>query len=379
MSDNTRFFLTDKISSLPEQDWDRISGSSIVLSHAYLSAFETSGSVGGQTGWHGQHLLMERDHELVAAVPLYAKLHSYGEYVFDWAWADAYARNGLNYYPKLLAAVPFSPIPGSRLLGTNEHDRQALVEGLLEVAHQSDFSSLHLLFGTETEMKWLATRGFMIRQGVQFQWFNREYADFDAFLAQLNHEKRKKIRQERRRAAAHGLTYEWLDGDRASEQDWLFFYRCYATTYALHRSSPYLSPEFFLQLAERAPNGVRLLVARRHNEAVASAFFLSDGTVLYGRYWGATENLPFLHFELCYYRAIEYCIDHGFTRFEGGAQGEHKLARGLQPVPTYSAHWLRDPRFADAVERFLARERNGVEAYLDELNDRLPFRQAVAP
>ena len=218
-------------------------------------------------------------------------------------------------------------------------------------------------------------RGMLIRTGVQFHWLNRGYADFDDFLSALNHDKRKKIRQERKRATTLGLSCEWLDGASAQAADWHFFYRCYATTYALHRSAPYLTPTFFPMLAERAPDKVRLLLARRGSEPVAAAFFLCDGEALYGRYWGASEHLPFLHFELCYYQAIEYCIRNQIPRFEGGAQGEHKMARGLEPVETRSAHWIRDPRFRDAVDRFLAREKEGVGFYLDELTDRSPFRK----
>jgi predicted N-acyltransferase len=368
--------IVERIADIEAAQWDRLSGGGASISHAFLSALESAACVGAGTGWHAHHLTLWRDAELVAAIPLYEKHHSYGEYVFDWAWADAFARNGLDYYPKLLSAVPFTPIPGSRLLGLDDAARRALLEAALSIADASGCSSIHFLFPTEIETSWLREAGLLIRQGVQFHWCNAGYSDMDDFLSRLNHEKRKKIRQERRRAQAHGLHCEWLDGEQASEADWQFFHQCYTNTYALHRSTPYLSLAFFSTLASQSPHSVRLLVARRGDTAVASAFFLCDDDALYGRYWGASEYLPFLHFELCYYQAIEYCIDNDLKRFEGGAQGEHKLSRGLEPVVTRSAHWIRDPRFRDAVDRFLAQESEGIGFYLDELSDRSPFRRA---
>jgi len=353
--------------------WDMLAGPQACLSHAYLAAMEKSGCIGGATGWQAQHLLLRDGDALAAAVPLYLKRHSYGEYVFDWGWGDAYARNGLDYYPKLLAAIPFTPIPGARLMARDAVARNALIDVLLEHAEASGHSSLHMLFPHEGDGEALRERGLLVRQGVQFHWFNSGYAEFGDFLARLTNDKRKKIRQERRRVDALGLTYRWLDGAQASAADWAFFYRCYATTYALHRSTPYLNPSFFQLLAKRAPSSVRLLIADRGAQPVASAFFLCDETALYGRYWGAVEHVPFLHFELCYYRAIAYCIATGRQRFEGGAQGEHKLARGLEPVVTRSVHWIRDPRFRNAVDQYLARESEGMNLYLDELNERTPF------
>lgn len=355
--------------------WDALSSGACCVSHAMLSSLEDSGSVGDGTGWHPRHLVLHEGEQLVAAMPLYEKLHSYGEYVFDWAWADAYQRHGLAYYPKWLSAVPFTPVPGPRLLTLKPEHVASMARAARMLAEESGLSSMHVLLPSGAEAAALAECGFMLRSGVQFHWHNRGYADFEAFLASLNHAKRKKIRQERRRAAELNLECVWLDGHSASAADWRFFHRCYASTYALHRSTPYLTPAFFPLLAERMPDNVRLLLAKRNGVPVAGAFFLLDGQALYGRYWGASEALPFAHFELCYYRAIEYCIDHGITRFEGGAQGEHKLSRGLEPVVTHSAHWLRDERFADAVERFLAREREGVDFYLSELDERTPFRK----
>ena len=375
MPSRFRFRLLDALSAIDPVAWDALTDGQACLSHAYLDSLEASGCVGADTGWRPRHATLWDDGRLVAAMPLYEKFHSYGEYVFDWAWADAYARHGFAYYPKWLAAVPFTPIPGARLLGHDAASRQALLTAVLDLADESGLSSLHLLFPTDLEADRLQEAGLLIRRGVQFHWQNAGYGDIAAFLASLNHDKRKKIRQERRRAADHGLSFRWEDGSGARAADWAFFYHCYAATYALHRSTPYLKPGFFPALAARAPDSVRLLIAERHGAPVASAVFLCDRDALYGRYWGATEHLPFLHFEMCYYLAIEYCIAHELERFEGGAQGEHKLARGLQPVATCSAHWIRDPRFRDAVDRFLARETEGVGFYLDELAERTPFRR----
>jgi len=369
------FHLLSSLDQVPARDWNALAGSQASLSHAYLHTLEATGCANAETGWTPRHATLWRDGTPLAALPLYAKQHSYGEYVFDWAWADAYRRHGLDYYPKWLSAVPFTPIPGARLLGQSADSRQQLLAATLEMARQSRLSSLHLLFPTEEEAAWMRDAGLLIRHGVQFHWRNAGYRDFDDFLASLNHDKRKKIRQERRRAGEHGLALRWLDGRMANAEDWAFFYRCYATTYALHRSTPYLSPAFFTRLADSQPSQVRLLLAERNGERVAGAFFLCDEEALYGRYWGATEHLPFLHFELCYYQAIEYAIGQGLSRFEGGAQGEHKLARGLEPVPTRSAHWIADPRFRNAVDRFLAQETEGMRFYLDELSERTPFRR----
>jgi predicted N-acyltransferase len=363
------------IRQIPAAAWDALAEGHPALAHAFLATLEDTACVGPGTGWTPRHAALWQGGRLVAALPLYEKTHSYGEYVFDWAWAEAYARHGLAYYPKWLAAAPFSPLPGPRLLGQDPAARQALLEAVLATAREQAIPSLHILFPGEAEAAELAAAGLLLRQGVQFHWHNAGYPDFDAFLARLNHDKRKKIRQERRRAR-DGLDFRWLDGEQATAADWRFFYHCYARTYAAHRSTPYLTPAFFPALAAALPGAVRLLRVDRGGTPIAAAFFLQGPEALYGRYWGATEFVPGLHFEVCYYAAIEYAIGHGLARFEGGAQGEHKLARGLSPVRTWSAHWLREPRFADAVARYLAQESGGVEAWVDELEQRSPFRRA---
>lgn len=399
--------LLSAIDGIAATQWDALLDATACpappcLRHAFLATLEETGCVGGRSGWLPKHAGLWRDGELVAAMPLYEKHHSYGEYVFDWAWAEAYHRHGLAYYPKWLAAVPFTPVPGPRILGRDPGARKALIEAVIAQAREARHSSFHLLFPAADELPLLAAAGMSIREGVQFHWENAvpalpqcgsaaaaspateperngaRWNGFDAFLASLNHAKRKKIRQERRRAADHGLRMRWLDGHDAGPRDWDFLYRCYAATYAAHRSSPYLTPTFFHRLAERMPDSVRLLLALRDDSPVAAAYFLRDDDALYGRYWGTTEPLAFLHFELCYYQAIEYCIAEGLARFEGGAQGEHKLSRGLLPIRTYSAHWIADHRFRRAVDDFVARERQGVDFYLDELSERLPFRREQA-
>lgn len=366
----TLFSLRD----IPVPAWNALTEGHPALSHAHLSALEDSLCVGTGTGWAPRHATLWQDGALTAAMPLYEKTHSYGEYVFDWAWAEAYARHGLAYYPKWLAAIPFSPLPGPRLLARDASAGEALLQAVLSAAQEAGISSFHILFPTAQQTPPMAQVGMMLRQGVQFHWHNAGYQDFDGFLACLNHDKRKKIRQERRRAR-EGLTFTWLDGHTASAQDWHFFYRCYAATYAAHRSTPYLTPGYFEAIARTMPPAVRLLRVDRGGRPVAAAFFLQGPQALYGRYWGATEFVPCLHFEVCYYAPIEYAIAHGLARMEGGAQGEHKLARGLTPVRTWSAHWLREPAFADAVSRYLERENGGMEAWLDELEQRTPFRQ----
>ena len=368
------FLRLERLSGIGADAWNALAGNQACLTHAFLSTLEDTGCVGPGTGWNPCHLVLQEGNTLLAALPQYEKQHSYGEYVFDWAWADAYARYGLAYYPKRVAAVPFTPIPGRRLFAADAQHGRALLEQALSAAEHDQRSSLHILFPSPSETDMLQAAGLMLRQGVQFHWLNAADDSFDTFLNRLSRDKRKKIRQERRRAAEHGLAFRWLDGSSATEAEWAYFHHCYTATYIRHRSTPYLNLEFFVTLAARAPQSVRLLLAERDGRRVASAFFLCDQEALYGRYWGASEQLPVLHFELCYYQAIEYCIAHNLSRFEGGAQGEHKLARGMQPVATCSAHWIGDPRFRDAVDRHLALEAGAMSMYLDELNERSPFR-----
>lgn len=372
MEPDLRFFT--RLADLPADAWDALAGDQPCLSHAYLSTLEETGAVGADTGWIPHHATLWESGQLVAAMPLYEKHHSWGEYVFDWAWAQAYEQHGLEYYPKWLCAIPFTPVPGQRILATSPIYQRELVQAVMNWVRAGNHESFHVLFPDRTEAALLAGAGLMIRDGVQFHWQNPGYSDFDAFLASMTRDKRKKIRQERRKVRDAGIEFHWFSGDQIGEDLLDFFYQCYAITYAMRRSSPYLNKAFFARLHQQKPAQTRLAVAHREGTAIACAWFLQDGEALYGRYWGAVEDVSCLHFETCYYQAIEYAIAHGLKRFEGGAQGEHKLSRGLLSTPTRSAHWIREPRFSNAIDDFLRRERHGVSVYLDELDERKPFR-----
>ena len=340
---------------------------------------------------------------MTAACPLYLKSHSYGEYVFDWAWANAYEQHGLAYYPKAVVSVPFTPVPGARLLARDADSRALLIQALIQWCKQTDVSSLHLLFGADDDISGCENAGLMLRHTVQLHWTNKalpgspdasstaddsttaertRYSDVEAFLASLSHDKRKKIRQERRKVADAGVTFRWSRGTDIDAADWDFFYRCYARTYREHGNAPYLTRDFFQRMAATMPESWLLFVAEREGRPIASSLIAlsADGSdagvpeVAYGRYWGAIERVDCLHFEACYYQPLQWCIAQGVRRFEGGAQGEHKMARALMPVKTTSAHWLAHPAFADAVERFLEREGAGIENYIDHLGERSPFK-----
>jgi len=367
--------LLDSLESVAPDAWDALHGGNPTLAHAFLDSLHRSGCASPRTGWTAQFLTLWEGESLKGAVPLYAKTHSYGEYVFDWAWAEAYERHGLAYYPKLLAAVPFTPATGPRLLAASGEHRHALAGALRELAENSSVSSLHVLFPGETDAIALRAAGFLERAGVQFHWRNPGYASFDDFLAALAQEKRKKIRQERRKVTEAGVRLRRITGRESTEADWDFFTACYLRTYRAHRSTPYLNREFFGMLAQRMPDNVLLVIAERDGRPVAAALDLFSSSTLYGRYWGAMEFVPGLHFEACYYQAIEFAIERGIALIEGGAQGEHKHARGFLPEKTRSFHWLAHPAFARAVDDYLAREGAGISAYVDELNDRSPFRQ----
>ena len=424
------------------------------MRHEYLAALHESESAVPHTGWTPRFMTLWEGDLLVAACPLYLKSHSYGEYVFDWAWASAYEQHGVPYYPKAVVAVPFTPVPGTRLMARDAAARQGLVQALCQWCEDEGISSLHVLFASDDDVLTGAREGLMLRHTVQFHWKNvaptlgtdvsslppegalaalgrpgggsgaaptlgtggfllptesalaaveshcdggsatagtLAYRDFDDFLAHLTQEKRKKFRQERRRVAEAGVTFRWALGADITADAWNFFYRCYERTYLEHGNPPYLTRAFFQQMADRMPEHWLLFIAEREGRPIASSLIAISaqpssargqyhskyaGCTAYGRYWGALERVDCLHFEACYYQPLAWCIAHGVQRFEGGAQGEHKMARALLPVPATSMHWLANPAFADAVDRFLAREVAGVEQYLDHLQARSQFRAA---
>ncbi|MBK4736896.1 GNAT family N-acetyltransferase [Noviherbaspirillum pedocola] len=371
------------MSEVGQAAWDELLGmqedANPFLSHAFLHALHESRSASAKTGWQPQYPTLWRDGQLVAALPLYVKDHSYGEYVFDWAWADAYRRNGLEYYPKLLSAIPFTPVSGSRLLARDDAARSELLATLTELQHESGVSSTHVLYPPQKQARELEDAGFLLRSGVQFHWLNAGYGSFEEFLSTLEQKKRKNIRAERRKVREAGITLRRVPGVEATEDDWRFFKRCYDHTYAAHYSSPYLNLDFFLRIGATMPQNILLVIAERDGRPIASSLLIHNERTLFGRYWGAIEHHACLHFETAYYQPLEFCIERGIGAFEGGAQGEHKMARGFLPVRTWSAHWLAHPAFYDAVERFLEQETGGIDDYLDELNERTPFRAAHRP
>ena len=352
------------------------------MRHEYLLALHRSASASTATGWTPQFLAITEGDTLVAACPLYLKVHSYGEYVFDWAWADAYQRHGLRYYPKLLDAVPFTPVPGPRLLARDQAGRRLLLRAMQQLAADAKLSSAHLLFLDDADQEAAIAEGWMMRSTVQFHWVQREpqpYLSFTDFLASLQREKRKKIQQECRRVADAGVTFTELEGSAITPADWDFFYRCYEQTYREHRSTPYLTRDFFERMAAGMAANWLMFVAWQDGQRIATSLVGIDPVrrVAFGRYWGAIVHVPCLHFEACYYLPLAWCIANGYQRFEGGAQGEHKMARGLLPVQTWSAHWLAHPQFSQAVADFLAREGEGLANYIDELNERRPFKSGA--
>jgi predicted N-acyltransferase len=380
---------TDTLSSVTAAAWDACANPDPALynpfvSHAFLAALEDTGTVGGRTGWRAQHVLLEdAAGTLVAAAPCYLKSHSQGEYVFDHAWAGAYQRAGGRYYPKLQVAVPFSPVPGPRLLVAAGSDREAreahLAAALVSFAQQIDVSSVHLTFIDEAAARRLETLGFLLRTGQQFHWHNQGYRTFDDFLATLASRKRKGIRKEREQAVSSGIEIHQFTGSQITEAHWDAMYAFYLDTGARKWGQPYLNRACFAQFGATLSDRCLLVLAMRDGRPIAGALNLIGGDCLYGRYWGALEQHPCLHFELCYYQAIDYAIAQGFARVEAGAQGEHKLARGYLPNTTYSSHWVRDPGFRKAIARYLKDEREAIDEAANHYTEAAPYRKSGPP
>ncbi|WP_397475743.1 GNAT family N-acetyltransferase [Pusillimonas sp.] len=371
------FALVEHISDINAEHWNSLAQGHPLLRHEFFLALQETGCAAAQTGWSPHFLALYRDGGLAAAMPLYLKYHSRGEYVFDMAWARAFAEHGLHYYPKLLSAVPFSPVPGPRLLANHHRDRVLLARQAIALAEQNELSSLHVLFPSECDMTALKEAGFMFRESIQFHWHNEGYRDLDDFLSRLNQKNRKKLKQDKKKSLQAGLRFQWLVGRDIDDAALDFFYHCYERTYFEHGNPPYLNKPFFEQLAAGMPENLVIVMASSGSTPIACALNIQSEDTLYGRYWGATQFISGLHFETCYMQAIEYCIAKGLKRFEGGAQGEHKLSRGMLPVRTYSAHWIRDARYAQAIADFLERETAAVDGYADALHDHSPYK-AVA-
>jgi uncharacterized protein len=370
------------LAEVPRAAWNALAGAANpFLDWAYLEGLERSGAVSEQTGWRPCHLVIEEAGQLRAALPLYLKDHSWGEFVFDFAWADAYRRAGVPYYPKLVAAVPFTPVPGARILAAPGVDVDvaglALITAARELALVAGASSLHLLLPEDRQLPLLHAAGLSLRQDCQFHWVDEGYGDFEGFLGALTAEKRKKFRRERRRVLEQGIHFDWLTGAEIDDALFQDLYRFYASSFLRRGMEPYFPPAFWVGLLADMPQSIRVVIARRGATAVAAAIFFVGGGVLYGRYWGCDEDYHSLHFETCFYQGIELALAEGCRRFEPGAQGEHKLRRGFRPVPTWSGHWLAEPAFAQAIDAWLARERLHADAYLEAARQHLPFRQEV--
>ncbi len=376
--------LLDSLREVSAAEWNRLRGTEHpLLRHEFLLALETSGCVSRATGWGPCHLVLRDDAgRLTGAMPLYRKTNSWGEFVFDWAWADAYRRAGLRYYPKLVAAVPFTPAPSPRLLTDPDGDAEAIGHRLLAAALASakalGASSLHVLFPATAGHAALRRSGLLMRKDCQFHWYNQGYGSFDDFLASFTAEKRKKTRRERRRVAEAGIRFRRLTGAEMTPRLWDEIMPLYASSFWRRGREPYLSQGFFEAIGKALPENLLVVLAELAGEPVAVAIFFRSHDVLYGRYWGSAAHFHSLHFETCYYQGIDYCIEHGLQRFEPGTQGEHKLARGFVPTETWSAHWLAHPQFAAAVDDYLAQERGYIDRYIGVAAEHVPYRRGAA-
>ncbi len=368
----------DSISAIARADWNALAGDEYpFLDHAFLELAERSGSVTPNAGWTPRHLVLEEGGKIRAAMPLYEKSHSWGEFIFDWAWAHAYEQAGLDYYPKLVSAVPFTPAPSTRILKARNDDTEAasiLVSAATQLAEDSGCSSLHILFPEADEIQPFDDAGLLIRKDCQFHWHNRDYGNFDDFLATFTSAKRKKARRDRRRVAENGIRFRRLRGADLDSDTWATVYALIARTFMQRGSLPYFNQAFFEGLSAELPENILVVLAEQDHRPIAAAVFFESATTLYGRYWGSDGHFDALHFETCYYQGIEYCIETGKQLFEPGTQGEHKISRGFSPVTTWSAHWLAHPEFADAIERYLDEEGRHIDRYIEAVDEHTPYK-----
>jgi len=369
-----RLEFQSSFKNINQKEWNDLTKSNPFLRLEFFQSLEASKSIGEGTGWHPFPAIVIDQGSLVGASPIFLKEHSYGEYVFDWSWAEAYQKYGKNYYPKIASCIPFTPATGSRIFGLDLSIKKNIVVQIEELAYENKMSSSHILFCNESEKDIFGDPKWMLREGVQFKWFNKNYNNFAEFLSQLSHDKRKKIKQERKKIHDLGLKIKKIKGPEISESDLDFFYACYCNTYQDHHSHPYLTRIFFSLIKESMPENLLLILAYEGDLPVAASFFIYDDKNLYGRYWGSKSFYPGLHFELSYYQGQEFCIENRIVSFEGGAQGEHKLARGFEPFNTFSFHRIFDEKFELAIKDFLRREKTGIDQYTNELNERAPYK-----
>ena len=369
-----RLEFQSSFKNINQKEWNDLTKSNPFLRLEFFQSLEASKSIGEGTGWHPFPAIVIDQGSLVGASPIFLKEHSYGEYVFDWSWAEAYQKYGKNYYPKIASCIPFTPASGPRIFGLDLSIKKNIVVQIEELAYENKMSSSHILFCNESEKDIFGDPKWMLREGVQFKWFNKNYNNFAEFLSQLSHDKRKKIKQERKKIHDLGLKIKKIKGPEISESDLDFFYACYCNTYQDHHSHPYLTRIFFSLIKESMPENLLLILAYEGDLPVAASFFIYDDKNLYGRYWGSKSFYPGLHFELSYYQGQEFCIENRIVSFEGGAQGEHKLARGFEPFNTFSFHRIFDEKFELAIKDFLRREKTGIDQYTNELNERAPYK-----
>ncbi|MCH8070876.1 MAG: N-acetyltransferase [Proteobacteria bacterium] len=371
-----RTVVTDGIAEFDARDWNALVGDSYpFLRHEFLLASEKTGCVSADSGWSPRHIgLFDDNNKLVGAMPLYEKTHSWGEFVFDWSWAQAYRQAGLDYYPKLVSTVPFTPAPSRRLFVSDQDLKPVLLQAALSYADQCDHSSLHVLFPREDELGILEDAGLKIRKDCQFHWHNHDYRSFDEFLATFSSKKRKKARRDRRHVAEAGIRFRWLTGHEMDTAIWADVYQLISLTFLRRGSMPYFSFDFFVEVSRRMPDNILVVLAEQNRQPTAAAIFYVSDAVLYGRYWGSDSQYNALHFETCYYQGIDFCIANGKKIFQPGTQGEHKISRGFTPVSTWSAHWLARPEFFAAVADYLETEERHVDRYIEAANAHSPYR-----